>query len=72
MSEINRDGDAARRPWQRAVEVRWQRWWVLFALATVTTLGGLLRLFDLGRAGIGSTFYAAAVYSMGRSFHSFV
>ena len=59
-------------PWERALEARWRRWWVLTALTSVTAIGALLRLFDLGRAGIGSTFYASAIYSMGRSLHNFL
>ena len=58
--------------WARALEERWRRWWVLAALAVVTAGGALLRLYDLGRAGVGSTFYASAIYSMGQSLHNFL
>ncbi|MBT5774911.1 MAG: hypothetical protein HOH95_11110 [Dehalococcoidia bacterium] len=43
-----------------------------FALLAITALAAFLRLFDLGRAGIGSFFYASAVRSMGESWHNFV
>ena len=58
--------------WTRALEERWRRWWVFAALAVVTAGGALLRLYDLGRAGVGSTFYASAIYSMGQSLHNFL
>ncbi len=45
---------------------------MLAALAVVTAGGALLRLYDLGRAGVGSTFYASAIYSMGQSLHNFL
>jgi 4-amino-4-deoxy-L-arabinose transferase-like glycosyltransferase len=34
-------------------------------------LAAALRFFDLGRAGLGSPFYASAIYSMGQSWHNF-
>ncbi len=41
-------------------------------LLSITALAAFLRLFDLGRAGLGSFFYASAVRSMGESWHNFV
>ena len=40
-------------------------------LLSITSLAAFLRLFDLGRAGLGSFFYASAVRSMGESWHNF-
>ena len=44
---------------------------VVVALLAVTALAGWLRLSDLGRAGLGNHFYAAAVWSMSGSWHNF-
>ena len=41
-------------------------------LFAITSAAAFLRLFDLGRAGLGSFFYASAVRSMGESWHNFV
>ncbi|MEE8337874.1 MAG: glycosyltransferase family 39 protein [Dehalococcoidia bacterium] len=42
------------------------------ALAAITALAAWLRFSDLGRAGLGNHFYAAAVRSMGESWHNFL
>ncbi|MEE8336469.1 MAG: glycosyltransferase family 39 protein, partial [Dehalococcoidia bacterium] len=44
---------------------------VIVALLAITALAGWLRLSDLGRAGLGNHFYAAAVWSMSGSWHNF-
>jgi 4-amino-4-deoxy-L-arabinose transferase-like glycosyltransferase len=41
-------------------------------LIVIVSAGGLLRLVDLSRAGLGNLFYASAVRSMGLSVHNFV
>ncbi|HJM75782.1 MAG TPA: glycosyltransferase family 39 protein, partial [Dehalococcoidia bacterium] len=45
---------------------------IVATLLAVTALAGWLRLSDLGRAGLGNHFYAAAVWSMSGSWHNFL
>ena len=41
-------------------------------LICITALAAVLRLHDLGRAGLGNLFYASTVYSMGLSLSNFL
>ncbi len=43
------------------------RWW----LAAILTVNGAMELWDLQRMGLQNTFYAAAAWSAGKSWHAF-
>ena len=61
------EGTGPRNPWERPPDPRWTR----PALAALLLGTALAYLWDLGRNGMGNTFYAAAVQSGTKSWSSF-